>query len=199
MKRSLQSSWSFDWLQVSAIALLVIISASLMGLADSDRSQAGIYDLKTPLAVQAELTSTQPPYLVQNADQWVARFRLTAETNEPVNITSLSFYPQGSLLSSINRYLTLYRLYVTSQTKVVGRGETWLRSDDGYLIQTVTLDQPVTVDYLHPLEFDVYVDSLQYQYNQTFGIFLAGVTSDTPISVTGLPLSGRFYSILERI
>jgi len=196
MKKSTKTSWRFDWLQVSAVVLVVAMSAFLIGSSDYDASQASeIYDLKTPSSVQVELTESQPTQIVQDSHQWVGRFKITTENSDPVIISSLTFSPQGTLEYQIIRLLTRYPLTLTDNGNVLGVGQTWLYDDRA--TQTVEFNQPVSIDVSHPLVVDVATD-LNNQVEETFGVTLIKVGTTLPINIHGAPIAGKLLEIQER-
>lgn len=187
--------WHLDWLQVSAVALVFVLALFFLGLFSNDQSGAmNIAEVKPIPVIQAELGETQPQRLIQREEQWLARFKLSTESIDPVTVTGLVFYPQGSLQNQIIFYLRRYPLSVMSRGKLLGKDETWLR-DNGYITQEVSLDIPLKIDALHPIELDVYTDLLG-QYQETFGLWLSKVVSEA--STKGLPLQGKLYEVQER-
>ncbi len=183
--------WRLDFLQVAAVGLVVILGFSLTALVSSQNSTA---QTKPGPVIQAELAETQPSQIIQDRNQWLARFKFSTESIDPVAVEGLVFYPQGTLQFQINRYLTVYPLTVRINSQLVGKGESWLRQD-GYLVQEVRFAHPLKVDLLHPVQVDVYADLLG-QYQETFGLGLMSVESSVPIQ--GPPLQGKLFEIKER-
>lgn len=196
IKKSPRTAWNVDWLQVSAVVLVVAMSASLMGLVSYNQSQAtSIYNLKVAPTVQVELADSQPIQIIQSEHQWLARFKITTESSEPVVVSGVTFSPRGTLESQIIQLLTRYPLVLTSNGSELGRGQTWLYSDR--ITQTVKFNQLTSLDVLHPLIVDVATD-LNNQTEETFGVTLVDVVAVDPISLHGAPIEGRLFEVQER-
>lgn len=196
MKKISRSPWNFDWLQISAVVLVVAMSAALMGLVSQDQSQAiSIYDLKVPAYVQVELADSQPPQIIQAENQWLARFVISTESADSVQVNSITFSARGTLMNQILHLLTQYPLTLMHQGIEIGKGETWLYDDR--FSHMVSLDQPFGLDVLHPLVVDVSTD-LNNQAEETFGVTLVSIGTDSPISLYGAPVEGKLMEIQER-
>ena len=193
----MKTHWRLDWLQVSAVVLVVAMSAFLMtAFSQSSSFASDIYNQKVPPFVQVELSDTQPNLIIQTENQWLGRFKITTDSSDPVILSNITFSPQGTLEPQIIQWLVRYPLTLTSNGVMVGIGQTWLYDDR--VTQTVSFNRQVSVDVLHPILIDVSTD-LNNQVEETFGITLVEVGSNLPIDLHGAPVAGRLLEIQERL
>ena len=187
MKKSRDQRWQFDALQLSALVLVVAVSAGLMGLTAHDRSQAmSVADIVTPPAVQVELANEQPTKIIDRDDQWIGRLKLSTESAAPVTITDLLFNAQGTVSGKFIRFINSHPLTLASNGVTVGAGSEW-GFIDGAIQQRVTFDPPLSLDVLHPAMLDIHIDMYE-ETEETISLWLMDVISPTPISLTGVPI-----------
>jgi hypothetical protein len=147
--------------------------------------------------LQAELSATQPSQIVQLEDQWIARFKLSTESVDPIVVDGLAFWLQGTLQAEVLRYPGLFPLALSSidDAGISGKGEIW-KYVDGYVLQEVLFDQPVKISLAKSIQIDVHMD-LQQRYQATVGIWLAKVMSVAPAQ--GLPIESILLEVEERL
>lgn len=190
------SFWKFDWLQITAVILVVILAILVDGnLANPNLKAQDVIGI-TPIVI-GELPDTQPQQIFQQKYQRIAQFKITTESADPVSITGLTFSTRGTLSYQIIMLLGRYRLVTTCEDVELGRGLTWLYQDGDYLAQTVNFIQPVDIDVLHPLVVDVSTDLIN-QYNETFGISLIDILTSEPVELHGLPIEAKLFEVKER-
>jgi len=191
------SFWQFDWLQITAVILVVILAILVDGnLASPDLKAQDI--AKTVPVVTGELSDAQPQQIVQRKYQRIAQFKITTESTNPVSITGLTFSTRGTLSYQIIMLLGRYRLVTTCEDVELGRGLTWLYQDSDYLAQTVNFTQPFDLDILHPFVVDISTDLIN-QYNETFGISLIDIITSEPVELHGLPIEAKLFEVKERL
>ncbi len=189
-------SWQFDWLQITAVALVIILAILIDGnLVYRDLKAQDV--VGTIPIVIGELPDTQPQQIFQQKYQRIAQFKITTESTDPVSITGLTFSGRGTLSYQIIMLLGRYRLVADCEEVELGRGITWLYQDGDYLAQSVDFIQPFNLDILHPLIVDVSTDFIG-QYNETFGISLIDILTSEPVELHGLPVVAKLFEVKER-
>jgi len=192
-----KSAWYFDYLQLSAVVLVIAVSWGLNWLAVSPIQAENVDGDQTGAVLQVELPATQPTQIVQLEDQWIARFKLSTESVDPLTVNGLVFWLQGTLQTEVLRYPGLFPLSLSSidDAGISGKGEIW-QNIDGYITQEVLFDQPVKISFAKPIQIDVHMD-LQQRYQDTVEVWLAKVLSATPTQ--GLPIESILLEVKERL
>ncbi len=190
-------TWHFDYLQLSAVVLVIAVSWGLNWLAVSPIQAENVAGDQTGAVLQVELPATQPTQIVQLEDQWIARFKLSTESVDPVIVKGLVFWLQGTLQTEVLRYPGLFPLELSSidDATISGKGEIW-KYIDGYIVQEVLFDQPIKVSFAEPIQIDVHMD-LQHRYQDTVGVWLAKVLSVAPAQ--GLPIQSILLEVEDRL
>ncbi len=192
-----KNAWRFDYLQLVAVILVIAVSWGLNWLAVSPTQAENVAGDQTGPVLQAELSATQPSQIVQLENQWIARFKLSTESVDPIVVNGLVFWLQGTLQAEVLRYPGLFPLELSSINDggISGKGEIW-KYIDGYIAQEVLFDQPIKISFAKPIQIDVHMD-LQQRYQATVGIWLAKVLSVAPAQ--GLPIESILLEVEERL
>lgn len=191
------TTWRLDYLQILAVILTVGMSWGLSSVNPSGVKAESVAGDQTGPVLQVELPATQPSQIVQLEDQWIARFKLSTESVDPIIVNGLVFWLQGSLPAEVIRYPGLFPLTLSSidDEGIFGKGETWSHTGD-YILQEVLFDQPIKISLAKPIQIDVHLD-LQNRYQATVKIWLGEVLG--PTSVRGLPLESKMLEVKERL
>jgi len=190
-------TWRWDYLQLAAVVLAIVVSWGLNGLAASLTQAEQVAGDQTGPVLQVELPATQPSQIVQLEEQWIARFKLSTESVDPIVVNGLVFWLQGTLQAEVLRYPNLFPLSLSSidDISIFGKGEIW-KYMDGYILQEVLFDQPIKVSFAKPIQIDVHMD-LQQRYQETVGVWLAKVLSVAPTQ--GLPIESILLEVKDRL
>jgi len=190
------TAWRLDHLQILAVILTVGISWGLNSLDYNTMKAKNVAGERIGPIIQAELSDIQPSLILQQENQWIARFKLSTKSVDPITINGLAFYLNGTLGSQIVRYPSLYpiTISVVGNSELSGQGETWIYQD-GYIKQEILFNEPVKISSILPLQVDAYVD-LRGQSEQSIGLWLSNVITDA--IVEGLPVESILLEIHDR-
>lgn len=186
----------FDILQLVALLLVVLLATFLQASKGTDsyalissNSSLGMPELQITLAPD------QPVQIIEWHDQWVASFVLSTDSETPITINEITFWPLGNLDKKMLGYHQIYPMSVQVNGEVLGKGGGWFK-EFLYIENVVSLDIPIIVSSEESVILDVYV-GLPHTYRKRFGVYISNVETSLPTSVN-VPVKGFLYAIRNR-
>lgn len=194
--RTKSSRIKCDILQLFAI-ILVILLATFLQASTGINSHAYINNSSFKTSeLQITLALDQPVQVIESYNQWIASFVLSTDSETPITINTITFWPQGNLERKMLSYHQIYPIRIEIDNELVGEGSGWLK-EFLYIENEVLLDAPIIVSSEEPVIVDVYVD-LPSTYQKRFGVYISNIKTESLTNVE-LPIKGFLYAIRNRL
>ena len=188
----------FDWLLITAVALLAIMGVALNGVMSVGERGRIVTMASSEGVLMIERLDEQPLKLVQGySNQLVGQFLLTSDVDS-VDVSKIVFAPAGNIGSTVFKYPKLFPIKIRVGDEIVAETDLWQRSNESNALRaTARLTSPITVSPNQPLKFDVLVDISPWSAGKTFGVAIMSIGAETIVE-TDMPAYSKTFRIFRK-